>query len=429
MEEERKLGKVLATVFALFLCLVMLATTVIPDRSYAASISKKKVTVYVGNTTTLSVKGTKKTVKWKSSNKKVATVSSKGKVTGKKTGTAKITATIGKKKYTCTVTVKKKPAISKKTVTLRKGKSTTLKLNNATAKKVTWSSKNKKVAKVSRTGKVTGVKKGTTTIYAKYNGKKYSCKVTVKGDPKLSKAKLSLTAGKKAKLSLVDAVKSVSWSSSNKKVAKVDKKGNVTAVSAGTAKITAKSNGKSYKCTVTVKKAPAKTTTTTSTKPASASTYSSSYDSGIRSQCPKADACVLNAFEKMGFSVLFNRFVNYSGCFSAADQTITLRDYGSDVAYHELGHFVAFAAINADRTSEFQSVYQAEKSKYTKYNKTYVCSSASDYFAESYKDYILEKSKLKSERPRTYAAIQEAVNDIKNGSWEKVYKVYSPFWK
>ena len=243
MEEERKLGKVLATVFALFLCLVMLVTTVIPDRSYAASISKKKVTVYVGNTTTLSVKGTKKTVKWKSSNKKVATVSSKGRVTGKKTGTAKITATVGKKKYTCTVTVKKKPAISKKTVTLRKGKSTTLKLNNATAKKVTWSSKNKKVAKVSRTGKVTGVKKGTTTIYAKYNGKKYSCKVTVKGDPKLSKAKLSLTAGKKAKLSLVDAVKSVSWSSSNKKVAKVDKKGNVTAVSAGTAKITAKSNG------------------------------------------------------------------------------------------------------------------------------------------------------------------------------------------
>lgn len=60
MEEERKLGKVLATVFALFLCLVMLVTTVIPDRSYAASISKKKVTVYVGNTTTLSVKGTKK---------------------------------------------------------------------------------------------------------------------------------------------------------------------------------------------------------------------------------------------------------------------------------------------------------------------------------------------------------------------------------
>ena len=89
MEEERKLGKVLATVFALFLCLVMLVTTVIPDRSYAASISKKKVTVYVGNTTTLSVKGTKKTVKWKSSNKKVATVSSKGRVTGKKTGNGK----------------------------------------------------------------------------------------------------------------------------------------------------------------------------------------------------------------------------------------------------------------------------------------------------------------------------------------------------
>lgn len=49
----------------------------------------------------LYVKGHKKSkkVKWKSSNKKIATVSKKGVVTGKKGGTCKITATIGKKKY------------------------------------------------------------------------------------------------------------------------------------------------------------------------------------------------------------------------------------------------------------------------------------------------------------------------------------------
>lgn len=47
-----------------------------------------------------------KTIKWNSSKKAVAAVTSKGKVTAKKAGTAKITATVNKKSYSCTVTVK-----------------------------------------------------------------------------------------------------------------------------------------------------------------------------------------------------------------------------------------------------------------------------------------------------------------------------------
>lgn len=50
----------------------------------------------------------KKKVKWSSSNRMVAVVSKKGKVTGKKAGKATITAKIGKKKYKCKVVVKKK---------------------------------------------------------------------------------------------------------------------------------------------------------------------------------------------------------------------------------------------------------------------------------------------------------------------------------
>lgn len=166
----------------------------------------------------------------------------------------------------------------------------------------------------------------------------------MKGDPKLNATSITLNTGKTYKLSLVDAVKSVSWSSSNKTIAKVNSKGTVTAVAAGTTYIKAKSNGKTYKCKVTVKKPaqPAKTT------------YSSS---GVSALIPKADACVRNAFEKMGFSVLYNRTVPYSGNFNAASRTITLRDYGTDVIYHELGHFVGFAAGNADRTESFYAIY------------------------------------------------------------------------
>lgn len=72
------------------------------------AINKKKVTLTVGKKTTLKIKNCKKKVRWKSSRKKVATVSSKGVVKAKKAGKSKITATVGKKKYVCRVTVKAK---------------------------------------------------------------------------------------------------------------------------------------------------------------------------------------------------------------------------------------------------------------------------------------------------------------------------------
>lgn len=70
-------------------------------------LNKTKISVKTGKTYTLKVHGTTRMPKWKSSNKKVATVSKTGKVTAKKAGTAKITATIGKTRLTCTVNVKK----------------------------------------------------------------------------------------------------------------------------------------------------------------------------------------------------------------------------------------------------------------------------------------------------------------------------------
>ncbi len=141
-------------------------------------LNKTKLTLYLKKTATLKVKGTKKKVKWSSSNKKVAIVSKKGKVTAKKKGTATITAKIGKNKYKCKVTVKN-PTISKTSLTLAKGKTFTLKVNHAVGK-VTWSSSNKKVATVSSKGKVTAKKNGTATITAKASGIRLKCKVTVR---------------------------------------------------------------------------------------------------------------------------------------------------------------------------------------------------------------------------------------------------------
>ena len=71
-------------------------------------LSKKSATLDVGKTLTLKLKNNKKKVKWTTSSKKVATVTSKGKITAKGAGKATITAKVGSKKYTCKITVKAK---------------------------------------------------------------------------------------------------------------------------------------------------------------------------------------------------------------------------------------------------------------------------------------------------------------------------------
>lgn len=98
-----KRNKKILTVITILLLIVCMAVPV----SASGKINKKKATLKVGQTLQLKVTGTKGKVKWKSSKKSVATVSSKGRVKAKKKGSATITAKVGKKKYTCKVTVKK----------------------------------------------------------------------------------------------------------------------------------------------------------------------------------------------------------------------------------------------------------------------------------------------------------------------------------
>lgn len=78
-------------------------------------LNKTRVSLKVGETVKLKVCGTKKKVRWTSKRKSVATVSAKGTVRAKKTGSAQIIARVSGKKYTCKVTV------IRKTYTFRSG--------------------------------------------------------------------------------------------------------------------------------------------------------------------------------------------------------------------------------------------------------------------------------------------------------------------
>lgn len=136
-----------------------------------------KTSLYVQGTYRIDL-STEEAVTYSTSNNKVAVVSTSGKITAKKAGTAVITAKAGKTTAKYKVTVKN-PTLSCTKKTLKKGKSFTLKVTGAVGK-VTYSSSKKSVAAVTSKGKVTAKKKGKAVIKVKTNGMTLKCTVTVK---------------------------------------------------------------------------------------------------------------------------------------------------------------------------------------------------------------------------------------------------------
>ena len=125
MKKTNKASFVLGGLILFFALMCAVGST---DAEAAMKLNAKSKTIYVGRTYTLKVLNTKKSVKWKSSKKSVATVSKKGVVKGVKAGKAVISAQIGKKQLKCNVTVKNNVSVSKSSVTLDKDKSTTVKI-------------------------------------------------------------------------------------------------------------------------------------------------------------------------------------------------------------------------------------------------------------------------------------------------------------
>lgn len=155
------------------------------------SFANSKVTL--GKNETYTAKATVKqttntSLIWKSSNTSVASVNKKGKITAKKAGTAKITATLASgNSASFTVTVKKAPAkitVTPANKTIKKNKSFQIKTflsSGSASNKITYSSSKSSIAKVSSSGKVTGMKKGKAVItITTYNKKKAKITVTVK---------------------------------------------------------------------------------------------------------------------------------------------------------------------------------------------------------------------------------------------------------
>lgn len=266
----------------LLLCCLFSSAVFAATKVSKVSINESSITTNIGVKVTLEAavapsKASNKSLSWKSSDTKIATVSRKGVVTPKGVGTVTITATAadGSKKHdTCTVKVKGmvKVELDSKTLSVPVTKTKVIKASVKYASdKVSWKSSNTKIATVSADGVVTGIAKGNVKITAVSQvdkTKKATCKVSVVQyvpvtNVTVSKSLISTYVGSKetitARITPSSAsIQDLKYSSSDKNVAKVSSSGIITAMGEGSAVITIKSKdgtNKSAKCTVVVKKA------------------------------------------------------------------------------------------------------------------------------------------------------------------------------
>lgn len=233
----------------------------------ALTLNRKSAGLGIGGSVqlkaTITPETTSSSVTFSSSNEKVATVSDDGTVTAKAVGSAVITATAtGGVTATCNISVgtfTKEVALDRTELTLNVGQTSPLvasvKPDNATNKNVKFSSSNAKIAKVDAKGVVTGVAAGSATITVSTvdSGKKATCKVTIGGNASTvptqvliepSSIKIGIGEFVSPKLTVLPETasnKSVTWSSSNAGIAKVENDGRILGVANGTVTITATS--------------------------------------------------------------------------------------------------------------------------------------------------------------------------------------------
>ena len=270
--------------------------TVTPVPVASVSVSLAASSIAVGGTTTASATTLDasnnvlagRSIAWSSDNTAVATVSSAGVVTAISTGAATITGTSEGKSGSATLTVTPVPvagvSVSPPSALVTVGTTQQLAVTLTDAhgsvlsgRAVSWSSSDVAVATVSSTGLVTAIASGTVTISATSEGRIGTSSLTITPVPvsavSVGLGATSLFGGQttQATATTLDGSggvlsgRVVTWSSSNTAVATVSASGLVTAVVAGTAEITATSEGKSGSATLTVTPIPVATVAVTLT--------------------------------------------------------------------------------------------------------------------------------------------------------------------
>lgn len=249
------------------------SVSVSPARVDLAPGSHAAVTAVAADAGGKSLDG--RTVLWASSNPAVATIDAAGVITAVAPGTATITATSEGVSGSALVNVAVSPiatvTVQPQSATVQRG--ATLQLSaivtdatgaGVTNRALTWISGNPAVAVVSATGLVTAVAPGSANVVASLDDKSDTASIAVVAVPVGSVSvqpgtaalavgqSTTLTATVKDANGAVVTDRTVAWTSSNALVATVTQAGVVKALAAGTAAISATSEGSSGSATVSV---------------------------------------------------------------------------------------------------------------------------------------------------------------------------------
>lgn len=233
------------------------------------TLNKTSHEMKTGETFTLTVSDGSDTAPkadWTSSDKAVATVDSSGKVTAVKEGKVTITAKVDNAEAVCTITItkeQKKITLNETAQEIEIGKTFQLNVSDGSgiAPKADWTSSDNKVATVDGNGLVKAVKAGKAVITAKVEDAEATCTITVKEPEKPKEISLNYTSYNmvttetlelKAATVGFDAAPEITWTSSDSKIAVVDKNGKVKPVKEGKVTITAKAGEAKADCVIEI---------------------------------------------------------------------------------------------------------------------------------------------------------------------------------
>lgn len=275
---RKKLKRFMVVAVFFLMVISMLPNTVlVVEAASKPVLAKNSVSIVIGGTSAIKVKNALKGAKitYKSNKKSIATVSKEGKVKGIKNGTANITVCVKENSKTTNLNFKvivKKPELSKKKLSLTKGKKINLSIKNKPTKATySWTSSNSKIVSVSKNGTITAKASGEVIIKVRIKTTKnvFTLKCNVISRESNSNTdveptgitldKNSASIEEDETIVLTATVlpsnatnKNIIWSSSNTSVAAVSN-GEVTGISVGTATITAKTfNDKICTCKINV---------------------------------------------------------------------------------------------------------------------------------------------------------------------------------
>ena len=289
--------------------------------------------------------------------------------------------------------------------------------NTTDDKTVGWSSSNNAVATVDGSGNVTAISAGAATITANVGGKTATSEVTVAAEVvplesiSLDQTAFDLKAG--ASKNLVVSYnptnttddKTVSWSSSNNAVATVDAAGNVTAISVGTATITANVGGKTASSTVTVTEISGLTAQLMFT-----------FDDGAREHLIIAAPILAEkGFEGTAYvgENIEAQYWSAAGKMTEADLEELYSTYGWDLANHSANHRWLGNRTDAATILAFQQDYLANQNWLLANGWTRGAYQVA-YAGGSYNDQLIESLKaigVQTARTSQYGVITNPISD------------------